>query len=102
LDQQNKKAREQKGKDRQERWLVYREELIRQEVANWDQIPLEKRIEGRLGFWITGETMNGRTPTLEQIEVKKQRLIDSLPKTDDEKWEYIAQSYLEVSPDDFK
>jgi len=102
LDQQNKKAREQKGKDRQEHWLRYREELIRQEVANWDQVPLEKRIEGRLGFWITGETMNGRTQTPEQIEVKKQELIDSLPETNDEKWEYLAQNYPEDPPNDFE
>lgn len=49
-----------------------------------------------------GETINGRTPTPEQIGAKKQRLIDSLPKTDDEKWEYITQSYSEDPPDDFK
>ena len=102
LNQQNKKDKEQKKEDRQERWLRHREELIKQDIANWGQIPLEKRIEGRLGFWITGETMNGRTPTLEQIEIKKQEFIDSLPKTDDEKWEYIAQNYPEVPPDDFE
>lgn len=49
-----------------------------------------------------GETINGRTPTPKQIKVKKQRLIDSLPKTDDEKWEYLAQNYSEEPPDDFQ
>lgn len=102
LNQQNKKDKEQIKEDHQERWLKHREELIRQEVANWDQVPLEKRIEGRLGFWITGETINGRTPTPEQMEIKKKELIDSLPKTDDEKWEYLAQNYPQELPDDFR
>jgi hypothetical protein len=102
LDQQNRKDKEQRKEDRQERWLKHREELISQDVTNWDQIPLEKRIEGRLGFWITGETMNGRTPMPEQMEIKKKELIDGLPRTDDEKWEYIAQNYPEEPPDDFR
>jgi hypothetical protein len=102
LDQQNRKEKEQKIDDRQERWLKHREELIKQDIVNWDQVPLEKRIEGRLGFWITGETMNGRKPTSEQIEVKKQELIDSLPKTIKDKFEYLSQNYSEVLPHDFK
>lgn len=102
LDRQNKKDREQKGKDRQERWLIHREELISQDVINWDQIPLEKRIEGRLGFWVTGETLNGRTPTLEQIEIKKQELISSLPKTDEDKFEYLSQNYSQDPSHDFE
>jgi len=102
LDQQNRKDKEQKKEDRQERWLKYREELIKQDIANWDQVPLEKRIEGRLGFWITGETMNGRKPTSEQIEIKKQELIDSLPKTDEDKFDYLSQNYPEVPSNDFE
>jgi hypothetical protein len=102
LNQQNRKNKEQRKEDRQERWLKHREELIKQDITNWDKVPLEKRIEGRLGFWITGETMNGRTSTPEQIEIKKKELIDSLPKTDDEKWEYLAQNYSENPPDDFR
>ncbi|HGE72000.1 TPA: hypothetical protein ENX78_14270 [Candidatus Poribacteria bacterium] len=102
LDQRDKEAKEQKGKDRQERWLKRREKLIRQEVANWDQVSLEERIKGRLNFWIISETMNNRTPTSEQIEIKKKELIDCLPKTDDEKFEYLSQKYLELPPDDFE
>lgn len=102
LDQQNKKSQEQKEKDRQERWLQHREELIRQEIANWDAVPLEARIEGRLGFWTTVETMSGRTPTPEQMEAKKQELIDSLPQTDEDKFEYLSQNYPEEPPADFE
>jgi len=102
IDQQNKKEKEKESKDHKERWLRHREKLIKQDIANWDLIPLEKRIEGRLEFWITGETMNGRKPTPEQIEIKKQELIDSLPKTDEDKFEYLSQSYSETPPDDFE
>jgi hypothetical protein len=102
LDQQNKKDKEQRKEYRQERWLKHREELIEQDITNWDQVPLEKRIEGWLGFWVTGETMNGRKPPLEKIEVKKQELIDGLPQTNEDKWKYIAQNYPEDPPDDFE
>lgn len=102
LDQQNRKDKKQKNEDRQERWLKHREELIKQDITNWDQVPLEKRIEGRLGFWVTGETMNGRIPIPEQIEVKKQELINSLPKTYEDKFEYLSQNYPEDPPHDFE
>jgi hypothetical protein len=99
---QAKRVRDHEANSRRERWLKQREKLIKQDIIDWGKVPLEKRIEGRLGFWITGETMNGRTPTPEQMEIKKEELIDSLPKTDDEKWEYIAQNYPEVPPNDFE
>jgi hypothetical protein len=102
LDQQNRKDKKQKNEDRQERWLKHREELIKQDITNWDQVPLEKRIEGRLGFWVTGETMNGRIPIPEQIEVKKQELINSLPKTYEDKFEYLSQNYPQDPPHDFE
>ena len=45
---------------------------------------------------------NGRAPTLEQAEIKKQELIDSLPKTNNEKREYLSQNYSEEPPPDFE
>ena len=101
LNQQNKMVQEEKEKDRKEHWLKYRKELIKQDMDNWDQIPLEKRIEGRLEFWITGEKMNGRSPTPEQIKIKKQELIDGLPQTDEDKFRYILQNYPEEPPNAF-
>jgi hypothetical protein len=46
--------------------------------------------------------MNGRTPTPEQIEIKKKELIDDLPQTDKDKRGYIAQNYSEDPPNDFE
>ena len=102
LEQKDKRDKEQKKEDRRERWRRYREELIRQNTNNWDKVSPEKRIEGRLSFWIASETMNGRKPTLEQIEAKKRELIDSLPRTDEEKQGYLSQNYPENPPDDFE
>jgi len=99
---QAKRVMEQEDNSRVERWLGHREELIKQDIANWDQVTIEKRIEGRLEFWITSETMNMRKPTPEQIEIKKQELIDSLPKNYEEKFEYLSQNYSEELPRDFK
>jgi len=102
LEQKDKRDKEQKKENRRERWRRYREELIGQGVANWDKVSPERRIEGRLSFWIASETMKGRKPTLEQIEVKKQELIDGLPQTDEERWEYLSQNYPEDPPEDFE
>jgi len=102
LEQKDKRDKEQKKEDRRERWRRYREELIRQNTNNWDKVSPERRIEGRLSFWIASETMKGRKPTLEQIEVKKQELIDGLPQTDEERWEYLSQNYPEDPPEDFE
>jgi len=102
LEQKDKRDKEQKKEDRRERWRRYREELIRQNTNNWDKVSPERRIEGRLSFWIASETMKGRKPTLEQIEIKKQELIDGLPQTDEERWEYLSQNYPEDPPEDFE
>ncbi|NWG32580.1 MAG: replication initiator protein A [Rhodocyclaceae bacterium] len=102
LKQQERKEQERKNEDKRERWRRYREELIGQGVTNWDKVSPERRIEGRLSFWIASETMNGRKPTLEQIEIKKQELIDGLPQTDEERWEYLSQNYPDDPPEDFE
>jgi len=102
LEQKDKRNKEQKKEDRRERWRRYREELIRQNTNNWDKVSPERRIEGRLSFWIASETMKGKKPTLEQIEIKKQELIDGLPQTDEERWEYLSQNYPEDPPEDFE
>ena len=102
LEQQDRKDKEQKKRNRQERWLRHRKRLIKQDIDNWDRVSPEKRIEGRLSFWITGETLNRRAPTPEQIEAKKQELIDSLPRTEEERWEYLSQNYPDEPPEDFE
>jgi hypothetical protein len=102
VDQRDKEARERKEKDRRERWLQHREELIEYDVADWDKTPPEERAKGPLGFWIAVEKSGGPQPTPEQIEAKKQELIDNLPKTDEEKREYIALNYPEEPAEDFE
>jgi len=102
LDYQNRKDREEKEKDRQERWLKHREKLIKRDIADWDTIPPSERVGGRLDFWIAGEKLNSRWPTEEQIEAMRQELIDSLPKTEDEKWEHLCRNYPEKPLDEFE
>jgi len=102
LDHQNRRDREEKEKDRQERWLKHREELINQAIADWDAIPPAERVAGRLDFWLAGERINGRQPAEEQIETMRQEMINSLPKTDEGKWEYVARSYPEKPPEEFE
>lgn len=102
IKEKERRRKQQKADERKARWLQHREELIKQDVANWEEVPPEERITGVLGFWIAGEVMNGRQPTSEQIETKKQELIDNLPRTEEEKWEYIAPNYPEKPPDDLE
>jgi len=99
---QTKRAKEQEESDRKERWMKHREELIRQNIADWDTIPPTERAAGRLDFWIAGEKLNSRWPTEEQIEAMRQELIDNLPKTYEEKWEHISRNYPEEPPEDFE
>lgn len=102
LDSQNEKLRRKILEERQERWLKHRAELISQDIANWNTISPAERIAGRLEFWLAGEKINSRWPTEEQIESMRQEMIDSLPKTDEEKWEYLSRNYSEEPPDDFE
>jgi hypothetical protein len=84
--------------ERQVRWLQHREELIQQDISNWDTTTPEKRVQGRLNAWIITQSR----PNQDKIENKLQELIDSLPKTDEEKREYIARNYAEGPPSEFE
>ena len=76
-----------------------RDELIKQDIATWNKTSPDDRIKGRLDAWIFTQSPK---PTPEQIEVKRQELIDDLPQTDEEKWEYISRNYPEDPPTDFE
>ena len=99
---QERQKRRREAQDRKARWLQHREQLISQDIADWDKTPPEERVVGPLDFWIVGERINGRQPTPEQVEVKRQELIDNLPETDEGKQEYIARNYPVDPPDDFE
>jgi len=104
LVHREREARERKEKGRRELWLQHRKELIKQGVTDWDKTPPEERVKGRLDFWIAMRklTRPGPTPTPVEIEANRQELIDNLPKTDEEKWEYIARNYPEEPPGNFE
>lgn len=88
-----------KEQNRKEGWLQHREELIRQDIANWNKTPPEERVSGRLDAWILTQEAS---PTQNEIERKLHELIDSLPQTDQEKWEYILPDYSGEPPPDFE
>jgi hypothetical protein len=92
-------SQRQRGQERKERWLKHREELIKQDLADWDKTPPEERVSGRLDAWIFTQQAS---PTQGEIERQLQELIDSLPKTDHEKIEYLVGKYPEVPPDGFE
>jgi hypothetical protein len=102
IREHERKKRRWEAEDRKARWLEHREVLIQTDLANWDKTSPEERAKGPLGFWIAVEKSGGPQPTPEQIEAKRQELIDNLPKTDEEKREYIALNYPEEPPDDFE
>lgn len=95
-------AQKSKGQERQARWTEHREMLIGQELDIWDDTPAEERVQGRLDFWIAGQKINSGEPTSDEIDKAQQELIDNLPKSDQEKREYIARSYPDRPPEDFK
>ena len=64
-DNLKREAVEQKNRDRRKRWIQHREEQISQDIANWDKIPPEERVQGMLEFWIAGQKLNMIHPTPE-------------------------------------
>jgi len=99
LSYKETESQRQREQDRKERWLQRRDELIKQDIATWNKTSPDDRIKGRLDAWIFTQSPK---PTPEQIEVKRQELIDDLPQTDEEKWEYISRNYPEDPPTDFE
>ena len=93
---------EKKNRDRRERWVRHREEQISQDIANWDKIPPEERVQGMLDFWIAGQKLNMIHPTPEEIETRKHELIDNLPDDREGKREYISRSYPQEPPESFE
>jgi len=101
-DNLKRDAVEQKARDRKERWIQHREEQISRDIANWDKILPEERVQGMLEFWIAGQKLNMIHPTPEEIEARKHELIDNLPDNLEGKREYISRSYPESPPDNFE
>ena len=99
LSHKETESQRQRDQERRERWLQHRDKLIRQDIANWDKTLPEERVSGRLDAWIFTQQAS---PTQNEIERKLQELIDSLPQTDQEKWEYISGDYPDEPPPGFE
>ena len=97
----DRQTKHREAEDRKERWLQHREELIKQDLAEWDETPSEERVAGRVDAWKLQQKLESKTPTQEQIQDKLEELIDSLPRTDQEKREYLRNQYAEDPPADF-
>ncbi len=95
-------VKKSESQERQARWLEHREGLIEKEIEIWDNTSEEERVQGRLDFWIAGQKINRGGATEGEIEEKRQALIGNLPKTDEEKREYIARGYPEKPTEDFE
>ena len=94
----DKQTRRQEVEDRKERWLQHREKLIQQDISKWDTITPKERVQAMLDAWIFIQSR----PSQNEIDSMQQELIDNLPKTDEEKREYIARNHPEDPPPDFE
>ncbi len=95
-------AQKSQEQEHQARWIEHRETLIEQELEIWDDTLPEERVQGRLEFWIAGQGMNSRPPTKEEIERQQLELIDILPRTDEERREYLSHNYPNYPPEGFE
>ncbi|MBD3330754.1 RepB family plasmid replication initiator protein [Candidatus Peregrinibacteria bacterium] len=101
-DEQSRKQErieiKKQDQERYERWTEHRKTLIEQDIEDWDKITPEERVSGRLDLW---KTMNPGV-SKKEIEKQKQEYIAQLPKTEQEKREYLSRNYEDHPPDDFK
>jgi len=94
----DRQTRRQEVKDRKERWLRNREKLIQQDISKWDTITPKERVQAMLDAWIFIQSR----PNQNEIDSMQQKLIDNLPKTDEEKRKYIARNHPEDPSPDFE
>lgn len=102
LDQREGETKEQKKQDRKVHWLEHREKMIKRDIANWNKTSPEERVKGMLDFWVMQQKLSGLEPTSKQIQEKMQQFIDGLPKSEQEKREYLANQYPENPAEDFE
>ena len=94
----DRQTRRQEVEDRKERWFQHREKLIQQNISKWDATTPKERVQAILDAWIFTQSR----PNQDEIDSMQQELIDNLPKTDEEKQEYIARNHTEDPPPDFE
>ncbi len=94
----DRQTKQQEADNIKERWLQHREKLIDQDLADWDKTPPEERVRARLDAWVFTQSR----PNQDAVDSMRQELIGNLPKTNEEKREYIALNYPEDPLPDFK
>ena len=99
-DEQRKRAethtRDQVEANRQRRWLDEgRPARIEQILRDWDRTPPETWVEGIFGVWCQ---VNRKDPDSEEAQAKLQEYIDGLPKTEEERREYIRTKVVPAEP----
>lgn len=94
-------ARAQTENERQARWIKHRNELIEQEIRDWDKTPPEERIKGRLEFWLAGFQLKKQRVSQEEVEAKKKELISEISKTEEKRRSYLASKYPINPPEDW-
>ena len=68
-----------------------RQAAIEEELVNWDKVPPAERVKGFVDFWIEGERFKrGNPPTAEEIEAKIKEQVSDLPRTEEERRQYLA------------
>jgi len=104
LEQKKQQIQKKAEEKRKVEWLKRREELIKEEIAKWEETPPEERVKGRLGFWLQIQKIKGIEPTPEEIRQKEEELIRDIPQTEEEKRAYIERQgrYPKDPPPDFK
>jgi hypothetical protein len=92
--------KEQKSRDRKERWKEEREQQIDQELENWDKIPPEKRVDSMFKFWLLAKKVDENS---EAARMRKQEYIDKLPKSKPDIRRYINEKVVPIEPpEDFE
>jgi hypothetical protein len=102
-----RKKRQAAQRDRKERWLKRREELIAQELHDWEKTPDDQRIAGRLQF-LTGQFSNRYKTLVRELGSKeaatariRKELLDGLPKTEQERRRDLEDRYPLDPPPEF-
>ncbi len=90
-----KRVREDKEQDRRARWSMRRMALIEQDLNAWDEVLPEERIGGRIDAW----KMVNPEATDETVEERRQEYINSLPRTDEEKRQYLSYNSPDHPPE---
>lgn len=108
VERRKRLVRESEGEDRLLRWSVERKRRIDADLRDWDTVPIEDRIAGRLTFLTMDmnrdfqarvRTLGSKDAAAEQV---RQELLADLPQTEEERRAYLEHRHESNPPADFK